>query len=115
MHFFNDPSCVDHTDEYLQLLPKRMGGQLPPLPPRIEPKGWGLVAVHGPSFFLGFLAVTLITLVVFVIGGMVAWYWMKTHPADLGGGLSPLGVGATVLALSLAALAMVNSKKITYD
>ncbi|KAF8247832.1 hypothetical protein K440DRAFT_643464 [Wilcoxina mikolae CBS 423.85] len=76
-HFFDDPTCVDLTDENLTLIPKRIKGPLP----NTEPIVWGLQAVHGPSMAM----ILVVWLIIAGLCGLFIWVWLRIHPGDLGG------------------------------
>lgn len=101
-HFFDDPTCVDHTDENLTLIPKRIKGPLP----NTEPVVWGLQAVHGPSMAM-ILAVWLIIACICVL---FIWIWLRDHPGDLGGAAGPPAVVVGWIAIGLVLLQICGSR-----
>jgi hypothetical protein len=102
-HFFDNPKCVDHTDENIKKIPKRVKGPVP----NEEPVVWGLEAVHGTS-------VAMIVLVWFLIAVACAcfmWWWLKEYPGDLGGAAGPPAVLVSWLAVGLVLLQMHRSRE----
>lgn len=98
MHIFEDPECLEPTDEYTKLLPKRLHGPLP----AGEPKGWGLQAVHRPYLAM-IIGLQLAPCIVFFV------VWLRFHPADISGAAAPPGLVFAFSALILAQLAYLKT------
>ena len=82
-HVFDDPDCGD-TDRHISSFPKRIRGPDPALPPP-ELEGWGLEAIHKPSFFKMALVACVAMMLALAVSIVFGWIWLRKHPGDLGG------------------------------
>lgn len=74
-HLYRHPESVDHSNENLELIPKRVDGPLP----NYEEVAWGLQAVEGPN---GILIFGMIFMLMAIAGWFVGW-WVRKNPQDL--------------------------------